>query len=271
MSDTAFVGTAQRTFQQALIHELETNYGLLNSRRMLQLLADDVKRLADQFYPPADYLQPGWVLFTGTKASGGKVRPGQTVADRESVTIAWPLFTPADLTLLTTRPVTRTWLTEVTVQRMVRMIEYGWNHPNGPVLLTNSDLGWLFNLLQSTVSKLLVKARQQTGKPLLTVGYFFDQGLRPSHKAEVVACYEQGLDEVAIARQTHHSQSSVGVYLRDYQRVKALLAQGLPLERIAWLLNKQSSLVKAYADLAAHYATSNPAHKAAETLEEPLQ
>jgi hypothetical protein len=271
MSDTSFAGTAQRTFQQALIHELETNYGLLNSRRMLQLLADDVKRLADQFYPLAEHLQPGWVLFTGTKATGGKVRPGQTVADHQSVTIAWPLFTAEDLTQLTSRPITRAWLTEIIVQRMVRMIEYGWNHPAGPVLLTNSDLGWLFNLLQSTVSKLLTKARQQTGKPLLTVGYFFDQGLRPSHKAEVIACYEQGLDEVEIARQTQHSQSSVGVYLRDYQRVKALLTEGLPLERIAWLLNKQRSLVKAYAELAAQYSTPTPSHKTGETLEEPLQ
>lgn len=271
MSETAFVGTARRTFQQALIHELETNYGLLNSRRMLQLLADDVKRLADQFYPLAEHLQPGWVLFTGTKATGGKVRPGQSVADHESVTLAWPLFTSEDLAQLTSRPVTRTRLTELVVQRMVRMIEYGWNHPAGPVLLTNSDLGWLFNLLQSTVSKLLANARQQTGKPLLTMGYFFDQGLRPSHKAEIIASYEQGLDEVEIARQTHHSQSSVGVYLRDYQRVKALLAEGLSRERIAWLLNKQLSLVKAYAELAAQYSTPTPSHKTAETLEEPLQ
>lgn len=273
MSETAFVGTAQRTFQQALIHELETHYGLLNSRRMLQLLAEDVKRLADQFYPPAEHLQPGWVIFTGTKASGGKVRPGQTVTDHESVTIAWPLFTAEDLTLLTTRPITRAWLTELMVQRMVRMIEYGWNHPEGPVLLTNSDLGWLFNLLQTTVSKLLAKARQQTGKPLLTMGYFFDQGLRPSHKAEVIACYEQGLDEVEIARQTHHSQASVGLYLRDYQRVKALLTDGLPLERIAWLLNKQLSLVKAYADLAALYPDPTPsrAREDPTRLEDPLQ
>lgn len=273
MSETAFVGTAQRTFQPALIHELETPYGLLNSRRMLHLLAEEVKRLADQVYPPAEHLQPGWVIFTGTKTTGGKVRPGQTVADHERVTSAWPLFTAEDLTQLSTRPNTRAWLTELMVQRMVRLIEDGWNHPAGPVLLTTSDLGWLVNLLQTTVSKLLTKARQQTGQPLLTQGYFFDQGLRPSHKAAGIAWYEQGLDEVKIARPTHHSPASVGVYLRAYQRVKAVLTEGLPLERIAWLLDKQLSLVKAYADLAAHYPgpTASPAHKDVTQLENPLQ
>ncbi len=262
MSSTAFVGTAKRTFQQALIHELETNYGLLQSQRILTFLAEDVKRIADQFYPPASHLQPGWLVFTGTKAEGGKVRPGQTTSDHVSVTLAWPWFTQADLDFLVSRPTSQALLTELTVQRMVRLLEYGWQHPDGPVLLTNSDLAWLFNLLEPRVSILLAQARLQTGKPLLTMGYFFDQGMRPSHKAQIIALYEQGLDEVAIARTSHHAQVSVGVYLRDYQRVKALLKQALPLDQIAWLLNKQLSLVQAYADLVAHYALPNPPHPA---------
>lgn len=262
MSHSAFVGTAKRTFQQALIHELESNYGLLNSRRLLELLAEDVKRLADQFYPQPTHLAPGWIVFTGTKAAGGKVRPGQTVADHASVTLAWPFFTADDLATLLTHPPTRARRTELTQQRMVRLIEYGWHHADGPVLLTNADLAWLFNLLEPAVSQLLTQARQQTGKPLLTMGYYFDQGLRPTHKAQIIALYEQGLDELAIAQASHHSQASVGVYLRDYERVKALLKQQLPLEHIAWLLNKQPSLIQAYADLAVQYAppvTPNPA------------
>lgn len=254
MSNSAFVGTAKRTFQQALIHELESNYGLLNSRRMLELLAEDGKRLADQFYPQASHLAPGWIVFTGTKAAGGKVRPGQTVADHASVTLAWPFFTADDLATLLTHTPTRARLTELTQHRMVRLIEHGWQHGDGPVLLTNSDLAWIFNLLEPAVSTLLTQARQQTGKPLLTMGHYFDQGMRPTHKAQIIALYEQGMDEVSIARTSHHSQASVGVYLRDYERVKALLKQELPLDHIAWLLNKQLSLIEAYAELVAQYA-----------------
>lgn len=267
MSSSAFVGTAQRTFQQAVIHELESNYKMLQSRRILELLAEDVKRIADQFYPQASHLQPGWLVFTGTKAEGGKVRPGQTTADHTSVTIAWPWFTADDLAALLTFPPNRAMLKQLTLQRMVRLIEHGWHHADGPVLLTNSDLAWLFNLLEPAVSQLLALARQQTGKPLLTMGYYFDQGMRPSHKAQIIALYEQGLDEVAIARASHHSQASVGVYLRDYERIKALLLEQLPIERIAWLLNKQPSLVRAYADLVAQYSPLSPPKQPLETLE----
>lgn len=55
MSRNAYVGTQQRTFQAAFIHEMETNYGFLKSRRMLNLLAEDVQRLVDEFYPVQEY------------------------------------------------------------------------------------------------------------------------------------------------------------------------------------------------------------------------
>jgi hypothetical protein len=72
MSNKAYIGSSKRTFDQAFIHEMETNYGFLNSKRMLRLLADDVQRLVDQFYPPVEHLRPGWMVFTGTKESAEK-------------------------------------------------------------------------------------------------------------------------------------------------------------------------------------------------------
>ena len=45
MSQRAFVGSAERSFGEALIHLLETEYGLLNSRKVLvQLVADVANR-----------------------------------------------------------------------------------------------------------------------------------------------------------------------------------------------------------------------------------
>ena len=83
---------------------------------------------------------------------------------------------------------------------MVRLLEHGWQHPDGPVLLTQADLSLLLGLTTVEVSTLLQAARQATGKPLLTKGYFFDQGMRPTHKAEIIALYERGMDEADIAR-----------------------------------------------------------------------
>ena len=72
MNRSIYAGMQQRTFRQALIHLLETDYGILGSGRVLHLLAEDVQALIDQFYPVPDHLQPGWMLFTGVKAEGPK-------------------------------------------------------------------------------------------------------------------------------------------------------------------------------------------------------
>jgi hypothetical protein len=134
-------------------------------------------------------------------------------------------------------------------KRITRIIEYGWQHPQGPVLLTQADLAAMLNLDTVQVSKLLKAARQATGKPLLTKGYYFDQGMRPTHKDQVITLYEAGVDEADIARQTQHEPTSVGKYIRDYERVKLLLKHQNPMERIAYLTGMQPNVVRAYAGM----------------------
>lgn len=256
MSSQAYVGTAKRTFQRAVLHLLETEYGLLGSRRVLELLTSDLQRLVDQFYPAPERLSSGWMVFTGTKADGSKAHPGQSAGDHELVTLAWPVLMQEDLQRLASMPTgsesakaRREWVQ----QRLVRIVEYGWHHPQGPVLLTLADLSALLGLSTVQASQLLAEARRITGKPLLTKGYYFDQGVRPTHKAEIIALYEAGLDEADIARQTRHSLSSVGKYIRDYERVKLLLAHHTPVERIGQLLEMQPNVVQAYVALVYQY------------------
>ena len=37
------------------------------------------------------------MVFTGTKATGGKAYPGQPVSEHELVTLAWPVCLPEDV------------------------------------------------------------------------------------------------------------------------------------------------------------------------------
>jgi hypothetical protein len=256
MSAQNYVGTAQRTFKAAVVHLLETEYGLLGSRRVLDLLGRDLQALAEQFYPTPDHVSSGWLVFTGTKASGSKAHPGKSAADYELVTLAWPVVLAEDLQQLATLPKgregTRARLALLR-QRLVRIVEYGWQHPTGPVLLTLADLAAMLSLSITRVSELLAEARRTTGKPLLTKGYYFDQGMRPTHKDEIIALYEAGLDEADIARQTGHAQVSVGQYIRDYERVKLLLTHQTPVERISQLIGMQPNVVRAYVGLVYQY------------------
>ncbi len=253
MSTQAYVGLTKRTFQHALVHLLEADYALVGSRRVLQLLATDVQQVAEQFYPPAEHLSSGWMVFTGTKAVGQKSHPGQSAADYQLVTIAWPVLLPEDRQYLASAPEAKESRQQWFQQRLIRLIEHGYHHPEGPVLLTLADLAAMLGLTTPMVSQFLKQARQQTGKSLLTKGYYFDQGMRPTHKAEIIALYEQGLDEVEIARQSGHAQTSAGHYIRDYERVKLLLKQDIPVSQISQLIGLQPNVVDAYVKLAYQY------------------
>jgi hypothetical protein len=104
MSSPEYVGTAQRTFTAAVVHLLETQYGMLGSRRVLDLLANDLQELAEQFYPTPEHISSGWLVFTGTRANGRKAHPGKSAVDYELVTIAWPVLLPEDLRCLASLP-----------------------------------------------------------------------------------------------------------------------------------------------------------------------
>jgi hypothetical protein len=108
------------------------------------------------------------------------------------------------------------------------------------------------------LSQLLAEARKETAQPLLTVGYYFDLGMKPTHKAEIIDLYEQGLDEVEIAHRSQHAQSSVGRYLRDYERVKLALQRQIDPDQIAPLTGLQPGVVNAYVKLVEKYHPNLP-------------
>lgn len=253
MGTQAYVGTSKRTFQQALMHLLETDYALLGSRRVLAMLAEDIQQLVDGFYPAPQRLRSGWLVFTGTKATGSKAYPGQSAGEHELVTLAWPVLLPEDIQQLASQPETKQARRQGFRKRLIRLIEYGWEHPKGPVLLTLADLAAMLGLTSVEVSQLLAEARRSTGKPLLTKGLYFDQGMRPTHKAQVIALYEQGVDEAAIARQTGHAATSVGRYIRDYERVRLLLKRGISVDQMSRLIDMQPGVARSYVKLADQY------------------
>jgi len=251
-----YIGSSQRTFQQAIIRLLETQYGILNSRRVIRMLAEDVERLADEFHPAAERVSSGQMVLTGTKAEGSKARPGKSAGDYSLSTLSWPVLLPDDIEAMINMPTGRTGrqqMSKLLKKRLQRIVEYGLNHPDGPVLLTCADLGLMLGRTNSQISNLLKELRQETGKTLITKGYYFDQGVRPTHKAEIVALYEQGMDEADIARHSNHAQSSVGRYLRDYERVKLLLIHDMEAEQISLMTDLQPTVIDAYVELVEEY------------------
>jgi hypothetical protein len=251
-----YSGTRQRSFQQAARHLLETEYGFINSPRVIEMLVADMEALAHEFRPDASSVAPGWLVFTGTKACGGKAYPGKPASDYLLVTLSWPVVLAEDVVALEHMPpgkAGRRQRQELLKKRLQRIVEHGLQHEDGPVLLTCADLGLMLGYTDSQISHLLIELRQETGQPLPTKGYYFDQGVRPTHKAEIVALYEQGMDEADIAHRSNHAQSSVGRYLRDYERVKLMLRHAIPVAQINSVSGLQPSVVQAYVKLIQQY------------------
>ena len=84
MTGQAYVGTTKRSFYAAIFHMLENEYSILGSHRILEMLANDLQNLVDEFFPPTERIAPGWMVFVGTKATGGKARVGKTAEDQHN-------------------------------------------------------------------------------------------------------------------------------------------------------------------------------------------
>ena len=109
MSQVSAYGSIQkRTFESALVHLLETEYGLIGGRRILQLLAEDVVKLVAEFYPPTQQASSGTLVWTCTADVGQKAEPGKRTEAYKSITVRLPLVTSEDLADRTDKKVTQT-------------------------------------------------------------------------------------------------------------------------------------------------------------------
>ncbi|UCE08076.1 MAG: hypothetical protein JSW07_08625, partial [bacterium] len=67
-----FDGINKRKFRHSLIRLLEKEYKLLGSRRILEMLADDIESLQREYFPVQDRLTPGMICWVTTKRTTRK-------------------------------------------------------------------------------------------------------------------------------------------------------------------------------------------------------
>jgi len=243
-----YAPVAKRDLRQALIHHLETEYKILGSHRVLEMIATDILALVEEYYPRQERVKAGEILWTTTADTGCKPGRGQKVEDYAQVTVRLPWVTAEDLALRP--PVGQRNVRQRNIARMVRLVKAA-QAAGG--LLTLAELGALFNVSPETAGEWLNEHYQRTGEVLPTKGQVMDIGSQPSHKDVVIYLHEQKVDDVEIARRTHHHPSSVERYIRDYERVKLLLAKGMAPEEISHVMGRALSTVRQYCKLVAHY------------------
>jgi hypothetical protein len=237
----------KRTFRQALIHLFETEYKIMGSHRVLEMMATDIISLMETYYPLGERLKSGDLVWTTTARSEQKPSKGQRTEEYEQVTLALPWVTADELATSATE---RHSVHQRDIARAVRVIKAAYAAGG---LLTQAEVGIMFNTAPSAIGAWLNEHYQRTGDIPPTKGQALDMGSQPSHKDIVIYLYEQKRDPVEIARRTGHHQKSVDRYIQDYERVKLLLGKGATPEEISHAIGRALSTVKQYCTLVRHY------------------
>ncbi len=250
MSAVHYQSTAQHTFRQAVVHLLENEYKLIGSHKVIQMIANDIADLHDEFYRDTPQVPPGHIVWRGTLDEGRKPPAGRRAEEEPTVTAILPLITPEDITEAASgcpkgkNP--NIWSHERDTRKIARLIQAGLDNPSGRLLLSQAELSLLINRAIGTIRKCIGDHFEQTGELLPTQGYIQDKGSKPTHKGIILRLYEKGKAPPDIARLTYHSLEAVDRYIKDYERVKVLLNKGLDLTEISHAIGRGIRTVREY-------------------------
>jgi len=243
----------KRTFQSAITHLLETDYKLVGSHRIIQMMAEDVDRLRREFFPQAKSVGQGCLVWATTRDEGQKARPGKRTEEYGTVTVALPLVTDDDIAeKLTPCPPgqARVRSQQRDVTRLARMVKAAEEQGG---LLTIAELSVILNRSPDTIRQRIQEHYAAHGELLPLKGYRMDQGASPTHKRPIIALYEQGMEPPDIARETGHSLKSVDRYIDDYERVKVLLGKGSSVKEISHVVGRGQRVVREYIEITTRY------------------
>jgi transposase len=236
---------------------LETEYKLLGSRKILEILADDIEDLHREYYPSVDRVGFGEIVFRTTKDDGQRQSYGKKAEDYDSVTVILPLITREDIERRIyykkgDRNSNYKHREARDIETTVRLIK-STKAQGG--LLSGAEVSVLMNRSLSTIRKYLDAYRKKTGEILPLKGYVLDQGSLPTHKAIVISLYEQGISPADIVLKTGHSQNAVDRYIKQYDQIRILIRKSLDEKAIKEITGRSMKVIREYIKL---YYDLNP-------------
>ncbi len=255
-----FSSIPKRNFRNAVIRLLEEEYKMVGSHKVISLIADDVERLRESFYPDAEANSMGTVSWRTTKAGCGKPSYGTKAEDYEVVTVRLPLITDEDVEKRITefhrgygkseKNANYQKSAERDMETLGRLVKSAYAQGG---LLTGAELAVLMNRSLGRIGQYIKMYHEKYTDILPTKGMILDQGSRPTHKGSIISLYEQGYPEPDIARQTNHTIEATSRYLRSYKRVKILLEKEFNLMEMVRITGMGQSTIRQYRELVYYY------------------
>ncbi|MBK9335023.1 MAG: DUF1670 domain-containing protein [Ignavibacteria bacterium] len=241
----------KRDFKSALINLLENEYKLLGSRKILELLSEDIEDLHNEYYPHISRVGNGEIVMRTTKDDGQRQSYGKKTEDYASITVKLPLITNDDIERRIyfkkgDKNSNYKHQNSRDIETMVRLLRSAKEQGG---LLSGAELSVLMNRSLGTIGKYLRIHIKETGEILPLKGYVLDQGSLPTHKGIIISLYEKGVSPADIVLRTSHSQEAVDRYIKHYEQVKKLLKKGLDEKAIVSITGRSLNVVRQYVKL----------------------
>ena len=233
-------GITKRTFRSALMEMLETEYKLIGSHKVIELIADDICQLRDEFYPKSHETSFGNLTWVTTSSENKKPKLGQRIEEYKAQRIDLPLINEQDLKLVNEKSAQRD------QAKIVRLINAAFEQGG---LLTLEEIGLMINRSMMTVSKRIQEYQEENQIILPIKGNQLDIGPGVTHKKIIIELYEKQVAPPDIAKRTHHSLEAVDRYIKDYEKVKFLVRRGINKEDIEHLTGRGKKVVDQYIEI----------------------
>jgi len=246
-----FESIPKRNFRNSLIKLLEEEYKILGSRKILEMLADDIENLHREYYPDKKGVGFGEIVFRTTADDGQRQSYGKKTEEYSSVTVVLPLVTEADIEHRIyfkkgSKNLNYRHLEDRDIQTMVRLLKSAKLQGG---ILSGAELCVLMNRSLTTIGKYLKVYQEETGEILPLKGYVLDQGSLPTHKGIIISLYEQGVSPADIVLRTGHSIDAVDRYIKHYEQVKKLIKKGMDEKAIRSITGRSLKVVRQYINL----------------------
>jgi len=234
-----YTGMTRKNFEGALKHLLNTEYGFLGGKKVMDLIVDDVKRLVQKFYP--ENLSIGQIVWPAIRAESNE-HHFKRIEEHEIVPIVLNLITREEVMRLAKGEKKR----KIWRERGARLALEAYDQG---AVLTLADVGMLLSVAPNTSCRYL-KTYQENNDTVLPIrGNIHDMGRGMTHKRTIIEKKLENKSTSQVARETDHSPEQVDHYFGDFQRVKMLPKRDLDKEAVIEATGMSKSLVKEHADI----------------------
>lgn len=240
---TTYKSLKYKSFRQALIQMLERDFGLIGSGKVLELLADNVMALIVQYMPERTLSGKTVISAISKDAPKGHHRG---VKGLPQVPVALDVYTDD----IVKRYGNNDGVYDIKRDYVIHLFKQAYEQGG---VLGSTDVAVMAKISASTASKYVRNYMDEHDEIVPTRGFIHDIGPSISHKGIIVGKFLQGVLQNQIAKETNHSVEAVDRYIRDYERIKICIKQGMDNAATARATGLSKMLVEKYEELYKHY------------------